>query len=289
MLKRIEAQRVKRLVKDLLITVLGSATVALALAVFTIPNDIAPGGVTGLATALAHITPIRVSVWSLVLNVPLLICAWRILGLRSVVMTLTSTVLLSVFIELASFLPQYTNNVLLSAVFGGAVTGIGVGILFLRGISTGGTDLLALILKKPFPNIPNGTVLMVIDAAVVLIAVIIFKDIEIALYSTIAILVSSKVIDALAEGIDYAKVIYTITAKGDEVSKMLNTNTERGTTIVPAMGGYTGDQKQMIVTVTRRNVLAQTLKLIKLADPDAFIFVMDSTEVHGEGFKREYR
>ena len=289
MAKLTDKNKIKNIILDLLFAVLGSALVALSLSVFTIPNDIAPGGVTGLATALAHITPLRVSLWSLILNIPLLLGAWKILGTRSLVLTLISTLLLSVFIELTSFIPGYTNNVLLAAVVGGAISGLGVGLLFLRGISTGGTDLLALLLKKPLPNIPNGTMLLLIDTAVVAVAVLIFKDIEVALYSAISIYMASKVIDALAEGVDYAKVIYIITEKGREICDVLNTYTERGTTVVPAMGGYTGEKKQMVVTVTRRNVLSQTLKLIKQTDPEAFSFVMDSTEVHGEGFRREYR
>ena len=281
-------QGVKGLLLDLVYSVLGSALVALAVAVFTVPNDIAPGGVSGLATALAYITPISVGVWALMLNVPLLLAAWRLLGPRALAMTLLATVLLSVFIDLFGYLlPGYTNNVLLAAVAGGVLSGLGVGILFLRGISTGGTDLAALLLKKPFPNVPNGIMLLLIDASVVVIAVLVFRDIEVALYSTIAIYLSSKVIDALAQGVDYAKVIYIITEHGEEISRVLNEQTDRGTTLIAAQGGYTGADKHMVVTVTRRNVLAQTLRLIRQTDPRAFTFVTDSTEVHGEGFKLE--
>ena len=155
----------------------------------------------------------------------------------------------------------------------------------MRGISTGGTDLIALLLKKLFPNGALGTLLLIVDATVVLIAVFIFKEIEVALYSTISIYVSSKLIDALGQGVDYAKVIYIVTDKGDEISKVLNTYTDRGTTAIAARGGYTGDSKQLIISVTRRNVLAQTIRLIKQTDPSAFTYVTDSTEVHGEGFK----
>ena len=270
----------KDVITDLVYCVVGSALVGLSLSMFTIPNDIAPGGVSGLSTALAYITPIRVSIWNLMLNVPLLLCAWKLLGPRSLAMTLIATLLLSAFIDLTALLPVYTSNALLASIFGGALSGLGV-----RGISTGGTDLLALMMKKPFPNLPSGTMLLVIDACVVVFAVLIFRDIDVALYSAIAILVSSKVIDALAEGVDYAKVIYTVTDRGDEVTNVLNTYTDRGTTIIPAVGGYTRGEKQVVLTVTRRNVLAQTLKLIHQADPKAFTFVMDSTEVHGEGFK----
>ncbi len=276
------------LVRDLFFSLIGSLLVALAIAVFTVPNDIAPGGVSGMATALAYISPIRVGVWTLLLNVPLLLAAWRLQGPRSLAMTLVATVLLSFFIDfLDDLLPGYTNNPLLAAVFGGVLSGLGVGILFLRGISTGGTDLAALLLKRLFPNVPSGTLLLIVDSAVVAFAVCVFRDIEVALYSAITIWVSSKVIDALAQGVDYAKVIYTITDHGEEVSRVLNQHTDRGTTLVPAQGGYTGSDKRMVITVTRRSVLAQTLRLIRETDPQAFTFVMDSTEVHGEGFKRD--
>ena len=277
----------KGLLLDLLFAVLGSALVGLAIAVFTVPNDIAPGGVSGLATALAYISPISVGTWALMLNIPLLLAAWRMLGPRSLVMTLISTLLLSLFIDLfGAVLPGYTNNVLLASVAGGAISGLGVGMLFLRGISTGGTDLLALLLRRVLPNVKNGVLLLCADATVVAIAVLIFRDIEVALYSTICIYLSSKVIDALAEGVDYAKVIYIITERGEEVSRALNEHTDRGTTVIEARGGFTGQGKQMVITVTRRNVLAQTLRIIKDIDPAAFTFVTDSTEVHGEGFKR---
>ena len=283
-----ERKGLKGLMMDLLFVLLGSVLVALAVAVFTVPNDIAPGGVSGLATALAFVTPISVGVWSLLLNVPLLLAAWRMLGTRSLVMTLLSTVLLSVLIDLfGHLLPGYTSDNLLAAVAGGAISGLGVGLLFLRGISTGGTDLLTLLLRKVFPNVRSGVMLLIIDASVVAIAVLIFREIEVALYSTIAIVTSSKVIDALAQGVDYAKVIYIITARGSEVSRVLNEQMDRGTTILPAQGGYTGEDKQLIITVTRRNVLAQTLKLIKQTDPAAFTYVTDSTEVHGEGFRTD--
>jgi len=126
---------------------------------------------------------------------------------------------------------------------------------------------------------------MAIDAAVVVFAVFVFRDIEVALYSTVTIFACSKVIDALAQGVDYAKVVYAITSDGQKVSKMVVDLTDRGTTIIPATGGYTGEGREIVVIVTRRRLLAQTLKAVKLADPKAFTFVMNTTEVHGEGFK----
>lgn len=271
---------------DLLFSVAGSAVLALAIAVFTVPNDIAPGGVSGLATALTHITPISVGLWALLLNVPLLLGAWRMMGFHSLLTTLFATVLLSALIDLfGAVFPPYTGNTLLAAFAGGVLSGAGVGLLFLRGISTGGTDLLALLLHRVLPNVPNGVLLLLADSAVVIFAVLIFRDLDVALYSAITIYISSKVIDAMAQGVDYAKVVYTVTDHGGEVSNALIQNTPRGTTLVSAEGGYTADRKQIVITVTRRSYLAQTLKLIKQTDPAAFTFVTDATEVHGEGFK----
>ena len=276
----------RQVIYDLVCCVIGSALVGIALSVFTVPNNIAPGGVSGLATALAHVLGMHVSVLTLVLNVPIMLAAWRSMGKRTFFYTLICTGLLSLFIELAECcLPQYTGNVLIAAVYGGVLCGLGMGLLFLRDITTGGTDLLALLLKKLFPNVPSGTMLMFVDVAVVLVAVVIFRDMEVAMTSAITIFVTSKVIDAMAQGVDYAKVIYVITDRGVELSAALNQNTERGNTLIKASGGFTGTDKQLLITVTRRNVLSQTLHLIKQVDPAAFTFVTNSTEVHGEGFR----
>ena len=212
----------KKFLPDIFFTVIGSALVGISLPMFTIPNDIAPGGVSGLATALAHITPWHVSVWTLLLNVPLLIGAWNLLGKRSLVFTVISTLLVSAFIELgARFLPEYRNDVLMAAFYGGILGGAGIGMLFARGISTGGTDLLALMLKKYIPNISSGTLLMAVDLSVVVFAVCVFRNIDVALYSAVTIFVMSRVIDALTQGVDYAKVVYVVTARGREVADAL--------------------------------------------------------------------
>ena len=162
----------------------------------------------------------------------------------------------------------------------------GIGLLFLRGSSSGGTELLSMLLLRVFPNMPVGSLLMCIDAAVVALAVLVFRDLEVALYSMVTIFVCSKVIDGIMEGMNYAKVIYVVTDRGDAVTEALNTGTERGVTVLPAQGGYTRRHKDVLMTVTRQNAMAQTLRLIKQTDPRAFLFVVNATEVHGEGFQK---
>ena len=279
----------KHLFTDILFILLGCGLLAIGLDMFIIPNHISPGGVSGLSAAIASLIPVSVGTLSFLINLPLLIGGWRVLGFRQLSRTLVATVLLSVLIDLfAIVLPVYSGNILLASVLGGVLSGAGVGILFLRGISTGGTDLLSILLLRALPNLPVGGLMLGCDAAVVLVAVLVFRDIEVALYSIVVIFVASKVIDSIMDGANYAKVVYVITEKGEELTKTLNEKTDRGVTVIPGKGGYTGREKSVVVTVTRQNILAQTLTLIKMVDPESFAFVVNAAEVHGEGF-RKYR
>lgn len=272
---------------DALAVLFGSALVALALVLFTIPNDIAPGGVSGLATALAHISPISVGAWTLLLNVPILLLGWWRLGIRPLITTVAATLLLSAFIEwFTPLVPRYTNNPLLAAVLGGVLCGAGMAVIFLRGASTGGTDLISLLLHRAFPNVSVGMLLLIVDTAVVVFAVAVFRDIEVALYSIVTIYVTTRTVDTILQGVDHAKVIYVVTERGDAVLARLAGDLERGVTVLPARGGYTKREKQVLMVVVRRGAFSETLSAVKQADGDAFIFVSNAAEVHGEGFKQ---
>ena len=271
---------------DILTFVLGSALVAAGLVLFTIPNDIAPGGVSGLATALAYISPVSVGIWTLLLNLPLIALSWWRLGFRPLIKTIITTLLLSAFIELFSrILPPYSNNILLASVLGGVLSGIGMGMVFVRGATTGGTDLISLLLNRVFPNTSVGSLLLIVDATVVVFAVLVFRNIEVALYSIVTIFVTTRTIDAIMQGVDHAKVIYIVTERADDILALLADELGRGVTVLQGRGGYTKRDKHVLMLVTRRNSFSQTLKSVKMIDKQAFIFVTDATEVHGEGFK----
>jgi uncharacterized membrane-anchored protein YitT (DUF2179 family) len=259
---------------------------ALGMVIFTIPNNLAPGGVSGLATALAHVLPINVGFLTLIFNVPILIVGLVMFGWRSVVRTVFATLMFSVSIDVLSpVMFTYTNNVLLASVVGGVLIGAGVGILFIRNITTGGTDMITMILRKPFPQLQAGSLMIVIDSVVVLIAVFIFGDIEIALYSAITLFVAGKVIDAIMQGVDFAKIILIITDRQKDILDELTRNLGRGVTEMPARGGFTGKDKSMLLTVARRSEIAATLRAVKKIDPESFVILYNATEVHGEGFK----
>lgn len=271
---------------DIVTILLGCASVAAGLVLFTIPNNIAPGGVSGLATALAYISPITVGIWTLLLNIPLIVLSWWRLGLRPLIKTVLATLLLSLLIDIFTLiLPPYTNNILLASVLGGVLCGVGMGMIFVRGATTGGTDLISLLLNRVFPNVSVGSLLLVVDAMVVLFAVFVFRDIEVALYSIVTIFATTRTIDAIMQGVDHAKVIYIVTERGEEILSLIAGELGRGVTVLQGRGGYTRRDKNVLMLVTRRNMFAQTLKAVKLADNHAFIFVTDATEVHGEGFK----
>ena len=279
-------ETVRSWVFDIVACVFGSALVAAGLVLFTIPNDIAPGGVSGLATALAYVSPVSVGLWTLLLNIPLIALAWWKLGFHPLAKTIVTTLMLSGFIELFTrILPPYSNNVLLASVLGGVLCGVGMGVIFVRGATTGGTDLISLMLNRAFPNISVGSLLLIVDATVVVFAVCVFRNIEVALYSIVTIFVTSRTIDAIMQGVDHAKVIYIVTERADDILSLLAEALGHGVTILQGRGGYTRRDKHVLMLVVRRNSFAQTLKSIKQIDKEAFIFVTDATEVHGEGFK----
>ena len=279
-------QTVRTWALDICLFLLGSAMIAAGLVLFTIPNDIAPGGVSGLATALSFFTPVSVGIWTLLLNIPLIALAWWKLGFRPLAKTILATLMLSAFIELfLRILPPYSNNILLASVLGGVLCGIGMGIIFVRGATTGGTDLISLLLNRAFPNLSVGSLLLMVDTLVVVFAVFVFRNIEVALYSIVTIFATTRTIDAIMQGVDHAKVIYIVTERSEDILALLAEELGRGVTVLQGRGGYTRRDKHVLMLVVRRNSFAQTLKAVKQIDKQAFIFVTDATEVHGEGFK----
>ena len=271
---------------DLAYTVVSCAVTALGITMFTLPNRIAPGGTSGLSTILVTLTPIGMGAWNLILNAPLMVVAFCQLGFKRLTKTVTGILLLSVFLAFfGRFFPVYRDDVLIAALFGGVLLGAGSGILFLRGGSTGGVDLLAVLLLRILPNVPLGTIIMSCNMIIVVAATLVFHNLNVAIYSCITLFVSSRVVDFITQGVDFAKVIYIITTRGDDVSAALITQEGRGVTQIQATGGYTKEQTQVLMTVVKRNRVAQLLRLVKEVDPSSFTYVVNSTEVRGNGFK----
>ena len=279
---------------DAVSIIFGCMIMAFGMVMFTIPNNIAPGGLSGLATALSYLisetvgVSIGVGILAFAMQVPIIIIAMKVFGLKALITTVITAVAYSGSIELVSLIPNlytHTDNLLLAAVMGGAAIGLGVAILFMRGLATGGTDTVSMVLRVKFPRIRAGSLMMTVDAVVVLVAVIIFGDIEVALYSGISIFVMGKVIDAVMQGFDYARVFFIITDRAEAILHALAEEMGRGVTEIRVRGGYTHEDKKMLMTVARKGEVSLTLKLIKRVDPGAFLIMFNATEVIGKGFK----
>ena len=276
----------KRTALDGLFYVLGSVLYALSVNIFTAPNQIAPGGVTGVATLFNFLwgTPIGTAI--LVINLPLLIAAWFRLGKAFTVRTLIVTVLSSVVIDATSpFLPVFRGDKMLIALFGGVLAGAGLGLIYMRGATTGGTEVVARLLERKFRHIPIGRLILLVDALVVAASALVYRNVETALYAMVLIFVSTSLMDALVYGGDKGKMLLVMSQREREIADAVLERMERGVTMLNATGAYTGGDRRVLLCAVRRSEMYELRSLVMDIDPGAFIIVVSTDEVLGEGFK----
>lgn len=263
---------------------IGSLLLTMGLQYFLAPNTIAPGGVTGFAIVVETLINVPIYITNLAINIPLFVFGAKYLGKTRALRTAFSTLMLSVFLKT---LPEVvlTHDLLLSAIFGGVLLGVGLGIVFKFDGTTGGSDLAGAMLNKKFPGLSIANFMMVIDLAVVSFAGIVERQIETALYSVIALYVSVKVIDMVLEGIGYLKGFYIITDKPDEIADLLMRELDRGVTALKGRGMYTKKDREVLLCVVPRSQFTRVKDIVKEMDPGAFVMVAEMYEAVGEGFK----
>ena len=287
--------------KDYLWIVLGSFITAASINVFLVPYRIAPGGVSGIATVLYYLSRERlpVGITMLALNIPLFIAGMKFIGGKFAVRTFISTILLSVIIDTTEpFTKYFIDNflvklepvpsppdLLLYSLFGGFLMGVGLGIVFKSGATTGGTDLAARIATHFMPHLTMGQALLLIDTSVIIFAAVAFNSFQLGLYAIVTLFISSKVIDAILEGVNFAKAVFIISDYSDEISARIMKELDRGVTSLKGTGMYTGNDKQVLLCVLHRNQLTTLKGIVKDIDKRAFIILADIREVLGEGFK----
>ncbi|KAF0193802.1 MAG: hypothetical protein FD169_2262 [Bacillota bacterium] len=274
-----------RRIGDYIGIIFGSVIVAIGLNALLIPNKIAAGGASGIATILYHIFKISPGIVLLAINVPLLIASSLIFGMRFGVYTIIGSLATSLAVELTQGIPLLTSDPLLAALYGGVVAGVGMGIVFRFRGSTGGTDIAAKFLSH-YTGISIGQSLLAIDALVVIGAGIIFGA-EFALYALIAIFVTTKLIDVVQEGFYSAKALFIVSGKADDIAHELMTRLDRGVTVFPSRGGFSKQDKSTLLCVVGRTELTRAKRLVLEVDRQAFIVVTDAHEVLGEGFRVE--
>ncbi|MBY0146354.1 YitT family protein [Neobacillus niacini] len=263
---------------------IGSAIIALAFNVFLLPNQIASGGVSGISTILLSVFGWEPAYVQWAFNIPLFIAGVVLLGKQFGVKTLIGTLFLPFVVFLTKNIDPWTNDALLGALFGGIAVGLGLGIVFRGNGSTGGTDLAAQIITK-YTGLTLGTSVVLIDGLIVISAALVF-DIERGLYALIALYVTSKTIDLVQVGFGRSKTAMIITNKQEEVRAGILNKIDRGVTKLSAYGGFTDDERPVLMCVVDQREFTKLKQLVKSLDPTAFVVVMDASEVLGEGFKR---
>ena len=264
--------------------VLGCALGALAYPLFLVPNHIAPGGLTGLATVLNYLFHWPVGTTSLLMNIPLFIIGYRAMGRVFVIRSLVATVLFSVLIDLIP-LPPMTQQPLLGAVFGGVLLGAGLGLILRGGATTGGTDMVARMIHNRFQHISVGAILFLIDCCVVLMAGF-FIEADSALYAFASLYASSRMIDVVMVGLAREKACYIISTQHERVKQEIMQKLDRGVTVLRAEGGYSGQERPVLLCVLSAQEMGRLKAIVREADEDAFLFISDAHEVLGEGFRR---
>lgn len=279
------AQKWKRFLLDAGAFLLGSLVYAISVNVFTAPNEIAPGGLTGVGTIVHSLWGIPIGTVILVCNLPLFFWGGRQLGWKFIGRTLAATFLVSVFIDLgALFLPAYHGDKMLAALYGGLLSGAALGLLFLRNATTGGTDLAAKLISQKMPNVSLGRLILALDFLVILLAVLVYQNIETALYALIAIFTSTKIIDTIVYGVNRGKLLFIISHKPEDIARKIGEDVHRGATILSSKGAYHQHQNAVVLCAVRRNEVFTVLNVAKSIDPEAFIIAGEVGDILGEGF-----
>ena len=272
--------------KDVAYDFVGSVCMAVAIKMFSAPNNIAPGGVNGIATLLNYTTGFPIGTAALMLNIPLLILAWKTLGKRFVLWTLRTLLIYTFVADILFMSPLvYQGDSILAALFGGVFIGISTGLIFMHGSTAGGADIVIKLVQKKHPHYSAGQLILVINGAVMIAAAIVYQNIEAALYGLIMTFTSGRVMDGILYGADTGKSCMIVTGKPKELAQKIIETIHRSATIIDIKGAYKDTRGWMLLCVVRRQEYYALKKLIAQVDPEAFVIVNEANQILGRGFK----
>lgn len=271
----------------ILATVAGSTIFSLGFSLFLQNNDINSGGIAGLAMVAVELLGVgSVGGITVLINLPLFLLAGKKIGRQFFFGSLLGTVVSSVMIDVFSMIPFQTPETIVSAIYGGVICGVGLGVVFAAGTSTGGSDILIRLLKLHWRNVPIGQISLVIDVTVVALTGIVFHDVSNALYSGIAVFLTSQVLDIVLYRFDYSKVAMIISPQYQQIAEAIGTKLDRGATYLHGEGSYSRRQTEVVLAVVKKRQLAELKELVMELDPDAFVIVQEAHQVLGDGFSR---
>ena len=267
--------------------IVGCVLFALGFNLFLEPNGLNAGGLSGLAMVLVQLIGFgTVGVVTAIFNLPLFVLGGKKIGKQFFIGSFIGMLALSTAIDLLVVIPVPETEPLLAALYGGVICGLGLGVVFTTGASTGGSDIVVRLLKRKFQNVPIGTINICFDLTVAVLTGIVFKDANRALYSGVAIFVTGKVIDAVVYRFDYSKVALIISKHHKVIAQTIGKELDRGATYLHAQGSYSGAETKVVLTAVKRQQVTELKKLVVAIDPDAFIIVQDAHQVLGDGFAR---
>lgn len=271
---------------DILKMILGSALAAAAFQFFTFPNSIVSGGVTGVAQIVHLLSNLPTGILNIILNIPLFLICWRHLGLRVLIGALAVMIMVSVFIDLFALTgTAATDDPLLASVYGGVLNGAGYGLVYTTGVTGGGIDILAKLLRRKYPHINFGNFILGMNVLVVLTFAVLFHKYESCMYTMIEMFISSKVINLLLYGSNVSTVCYIISSVPAEISDAINREMHRGVTFLRGQGGWSGHDQPVILCVIKRPEIAQMRALVREVDEHAFFIVTEAKDVFGKNFE----
>ena len=283
-MKKISESKLKSALNVIKI-LLGSAIFAVGIQWFFHPAALLSGGVTGIAMVINYLTSAPTGVMLAALNLPLFVIALKKYGWRFMGGSLLGTIASSLFIDLLSLVNiSVTAEPLLAAIYGGIITGLGLGIVYSTGSTTGGTDILAKLIREKFPYVNFGTMILVLDAVIIAAYALIFGKYENAMYTVIAVYIAARVIDLVLYGSSQSKLCHIISEYSDEIKAAIVDKLNRGVTVLSGKGAYSGQDKQILLCVVKRQQIVEIKKIVKNIDKKAFVIVTDTRDVFGEGF-----
>lgn len=280
---------VKRWILDIGADVVGSVIFAIGLICFIGPAKIAPGGVSAVALMINHLWGGPVGTLGLLMNIPLLVLSFLYLGKRFTINTIRTLIINTLIIDLVitPLLPLYQGDRLLGSVYGGLLMGAGLATIFLRGSTTGGTDIVSYLIQKKFPQLSIGRAMMVIDGVIIALSMVVYGDVETGLFGIIALFVSTKVMDSIIYGMDRGSMVTVVSRKNREIADEIMENLGRGVTFFKGEGAYSREPLDVLMCAVRKGQFARLKSIIHEIDPEAFVVVAEAGQILGEGFNEE--
>lgn len=272
------------------VTILGSALFAFGFSCFLMPNDISPGGISGLALVAVELLQFgSVGSLSVLINLPLFLIAGVKIGRRFFFGSLTGMLVSSALIDVFALIPMPATEPLIGALYGGTLCGLGLGAVFAAGASTGGSDIVVRLLKLRWRDVPIGQISMAFDGMVAVITGIVFRDLNKALYTGVTVFLCGKIMDAVVYRFDYSKVALIMTKEHEKVAEAINDRLDRGATFLHGEGSYTHQELMVVLTAVKRQQITELKELVMEIDPNAFVIVQEAHQVLGDGFSRYHR